>query len=372
MGRKRGSAVIAPKPSIKQLNPYVPGRSIESVMKDTGISTLVKLSSNESLWGPSPRAIEAAQQAVASGLTFYPESDPASLYETLGRIHHFAPTQLIVGNGADELLELIAVTYAGANDEVIYPVPSFSAYRHGTLMTGARGVTAQLTPEGAVDLDDVLNQVTDRTRIIFLCTPNNPTGGIIKHTAWESFLAALPDNILVVLDQAYVEFANHTEHLQAQESIAKGHPVIMVRTLSKIYALAGLRIGWAAAPDYIISPLKTARQPFSVNRVALSAAQAALEDQTYIQNVLSETIAARQYMARQWQTRGYSFWPSYANFVTVDLKSDARVWAAKLEQAGFITRPASAWGLPHHLRVTVAPIPILEQFFAAFDAIGRG
>ena len=364
--------MISPKPSLKSLTPYVPGRSLESVLKDTGVLTLVKLASNESLWGPSPLAVDAAGHAVAAGLTFYPQSDPESLYHTLARIHHLHPDQVIAGNGADELLELIALTYAGEGDDIIYPAPSFSAYRHGALMTGARGIAAQLTPEGAVDLQDVLRLLTPETRIIFLCSPNNPTGGIIRQDEWDQFLARVPDSVLVAVDQAYFEFATDPLYAHTDQAIASGKPVIMLRTLSKIYALAGLRIGWAAAPSGIIRTLKTARQPFSVNNVALAAAQAALDDQHYVRQVLAETTAARDYMAAQWQARGYQFWTSQANFITVDLRSEARNWAAQLERAGFITRPGDSFGLPRHLRITVAPIPILEKFFAAFDSLSSG
>ncbi len=361
---------IAPKSSLTALRPYVPGRSPSAVTRSGGPKTLTKLSSNESLWGPSPKAEDAARQAIGNGgLASYPESDPQSLYETLAAVHGLRPEQILAGNGADELLELIALTYAGPGDEIIYPAPSFSAYRHGALLTGATGVASPLNADGAVDLEAILEHVNARTRLIFLCSPNNPTGGIIKQADWNKFCRQLPPRVLTAVDQAYFEFVTDPDYGQVHTDIAAGNPVIMVRTLSKIYALAGLRIGWAAAPADIIRELKTVRQPFSVNTVALHAAKAALQDQDYLAGVRAATIRARTYLMDSLRQRQYEFWNSHGNFVTCNVRGPAEVWARKLEQEGFITRPVGAFGLPDHLRVTIAPVPILEKFFAAFDRV---
>ncbi|SMC02323.1 histidinol phosphate aminotransferase apoenzyme [Sulfobacillus thermosulfidooxidans DSM 9293] len=359
--------MIQPKTSLLTLTPYVPGRSIESVYQDTGIEA-IKLASNESLWGPSPKAIDAAKKAL-NHLSLYPEAHLSEVYELLADLSGLSADHIIAGNGADELLQLIALTFAGPGDEIIFPAPSFSAYRHGTLLTGATPVVIPLNAQGAPDLQEALAHVSAKTRIIFLCSPNNPTGGILHQDEWNAFLAHVPPSVLVVVDQAYFEFVEDPHYAQLREDILAGRPVIMVRTLSKIYALAALRIGWAAAPLPIIQSLRTVRQPFSVNRVAYMAAQGALTDQKYVAKVRQETVAARAFMADQFSQRGYSFWPSHANFMTIDLHDDAEKWARQLEMMGYVTRPATSFGLPHHLRVTVAPIPILEGFFNAFDRV---
>ncbi|MCL4494722.1 MAG: histidinol-phosphate transaminase [Firmicutes bacterium] len=359
--------MIAPKSSLKSLTPYVPGRSLESVYQEKGIHA-IKLASNESLWGPSPRAIESAKQSLDQ-LATYPEAHFAPLYELLGSLHGFSADHIIAGNGADELLQVIALTYASPGDEVIYPVPSFSAYRHGTLLTGANPVEVGLNSEGAPNLQEVQAKITPKTRLIFLCSPNNPTGGILHQEEWQSFLRTLPESVLVVVDQAYYEFVEDPSYAELTQDILADRPVIMVRTLSKIYGLAALRIGWAAGPVSLISVLRTMRPPFSVSRTASAAAEAALLDQHYIARVREATLEAREYMMSEFRRRGYRFWPSQANFVTIELESEAQAVAEKLEAEGYVTRPAANFGLPRHLRVTVAPIPVLEGFFRALDHI---
>lgn len=358
--------MVTPKPSLSSVTPYVPGRSLESVYQEKGIRA-IKLASNESLWGPSPKAVEAARQALDQ-LSLYPDPHFVQVYELLGAQNGLEADNIIAGNGADELLELIALTFAGPGDDVMYPSPSFSAYHHGTLLTGANPVSFQLNPEGAPDLDDALARLTPHTRIIYLCSPNNPTGGILHQDAWNHFLSQLPDSVLVVVDQAYYEFVDDPTYADVRRDILEGRSVIMVRTFSKIYALAALRIGWAAAPVPIIKALYTNRQPFSLNRVAWMAAQAALLDQDYTIQVRQSTLEARTYMTSAFVSRGYRFWRSHANFITIDVEDDAHKWAQQLESRGYVTRPATSFGLPHHLRITVAPIPILEGFFRALDA----
>ncbi len=359
--------MIDPKSSLKSLIPYIPGRSLETVYQEKGIHA-VKLASNESLWGPSPRAIEAAKQSLDQ-LAIYPESHFAPLYELLASLHGFSLDNIIAGNGADELLQVIALTYAGRGDEVIYPAPSFSAYRHNTLLTGANPVEVGINAEGAPDLEAVQAKITPNTRLIFLCSPNNPTGGILHQEEWQSFLNTLPESILVVVDQAYYEFVEDASYAEITQDILKDRPVIMVRTLSKIYGLASLRIGWAAAPAPIISTLRTVRAPFSVSRTAWATAQAALLDQHYIAQVREATLEAREYMTSEFRRRNFRFWSSQANFLTIELKSPAQQIAQQLEARGYVTRPTTNFGLPSHLRVTVAPIPVLEGFFQAFDLV---
>ncbi len=360
--------VIDPKSSLQSLTPYIPGRSLESVYQKTGLHA-IKLASNESLWGPSPRAVEAAKDSL-DRLAIYPEAHFTPVYELLAQIHGLSADNIIAGNGADELLQVIALTYAGQGDEIIYPSPSFSEYRHNTLLTGAIPVEVGLNSEGAPDLHDVLAKITPNTRLIFLCSPNNPTGGILHQDEWQSFLNTLPDSVLIVVDQAYYEFVEDASYAEITQDILAERSVIMIRTLSKIYGLASLRIGWAAAPPPIISTLRRVRAPFSLSQTAWAAAQAALLDQPYIAQVRKATLEARKYMMQEFRRRNYRFWPSQANFVTVELKSQAKSVANQLEAKGYITRPATSFGLPSsHLRVTVAPIPILEGFFRAFDLV---
>lgn len=360
--------MISPRPQLVGLHAYNPGRSIATVKKDTGLAEVVKLASNESLWGPSPRALEQAS-LVLRDVSRYPEVQSAELLSRLAQHTGFHPNQTLVGNGADEILRLFATAFVDPGQEVIFPSPSFSSYPFATALAGGRAVPVGLTGDGRMDLAAVLKHITPNTRLIYLCSPNNPTGGIIYQDEWDAFLDELPDHLLVVMDSAYFEFVDDPRYADPTPAIRANKPVVMVRTLSKIYGLAGLRIGYALAPAEVVDALRRVREPFSLNLVAEQAALGALTDQAYIARVRQETIKARAYLTESFVKRGYTPYPSQANFLAVPVGSDAQGVASELEQRGFIVRPTTSFGLPGHIRVTVAPIPVLDRFLTKFDEV---
>lgn len=360
--------MIAPRDQVARMAPYVPGRSIETVQQETGRKDLVKLASNESLWGPSPRALEAARASLAD-VFHYPEVHPPRLTAAIARIHGFSPDEILVGNGGDELLRILAAAYTAPGLRVLYPTPSFSQYAFSAELAGAESVPVRLTADGRMDLLAMLDAVDDRTRLIYLCSPNNPTGGIFSQKAWDEFLGRLPDHVLTVVDQAYGEFADDPAYAVIAPAIRSGRPVAVVRTFSKIYALAGLRVGWMAAPPEVIEMLKRIREPFSVNVVAQSAALAAMLDREYLSQVGSETRSGRERLATELTRRGFSVFPSQANFVTFDTGRDAQAIARAFEREGVIVRPTTSFNMPHHIRVTVGPEWALTRFLSALDRI---
>lgn len=359
--------MIDPRPEVKEMTLYVPGMSLSEARSDSGRHSMVKLASNESLWGPSPRAIEAARRALEAS-NYYPMVQEADFLEALAHNHGLAREQVMAGNGADEILRLAAETYVRAGDEVVYPSPSFSAYRHSALVAGAVPVAAGLAPNGANDVDAVLQAITPKTRLVYLCSPNNPTGTSFSREDFERYWAGVPDHVLTVVDSAYHEF-NDGGVPDFAQAIADGRSMVWVRTFSKLYGLAALRIGWAAAPPEIIRNLLTVREPFSVNSLGWAAARASLDDQTYFSRVLSETLAARRFLCQQLNQMGITHFESQANFVTLAVPKSDEEMARELRCRGFVVRPTSSFGLPGYIRVTVAPIPILEGFLSALQSV---
>ncbi|MCY0881223.1 MAG: histidinol-phosphate transaminase [Firmicutes bacterium] len=354
------------RPSIQSIAPYVPGRSIETVQRSAGSLSLVKLSSNESLWG-APPAAQAAAQAACRNLNYYPPKQSDALLHALSHIHQIPADHLLLGNGADELLRLLAESFVDPGQEIILPSPSFSAYEHAAALQNARTIRIGLTPEGAMDLEAFADAVTENTRLIYLCHPNNPTGGAVSQTAWDHFIRQLPDHVLVVVDQAYAEFMDDPHAANVVPDILQGKSVAMVRTFSKIYGLAGLRIGWLAAPLDVIDALNRSREPFSVNAIALAAALPAVQSTDFLHHVQKETLESRRFLFDEFTARNLTPWPSQANFLTVPVPHHVPQWADRLESEGFIVRPTDSFGLPDHVRITVAPLPIARRFITAWD-----
>ncbi len=347
---------------------YTPGRSIDSVAREVGISDIVKLASNESLWGPSERVLEAARKSL-DGLNRYPEMRPRDLVNALADHSGFSGEHILVGNGADELLRLVAMAYVSPGDRVLYPTPSFSAYSYGARLMGGEEVPVPLNTDGQADLQAMVDRADDHTSLIYLCNPNNPTGGIFRQKEWDVFLGGVANRTLVVVDQAYREFVDDPAYARIEDDIRQGAPVVMVRTFSKLYGLAGTRVGWLAAAPEIVRVLERVRDPFSVNVVGIAAAIEALRDQTYVNGVRQETLRLRQWLREMLLQRGYRVLESQANFLTFDAKMDPLTLAQRLEQLGVIVRPTTSFGLAGHCRVTIAPRALLERFLEALDRV---
>ena len=360
--------MVNPRPETLQMPRYTPGRSVAAVQRERGLEEVIKLASNESLWGPSPNVLIAAQESLLD-LYEYPEVVPVPLMAALSRHSGFEPENLLMGNGADELLRIAATAYVVPGDEIVFPTPSFAAYAFNAGLTGGVPIPVGLHPDGRIDLELVAEKVTPRTRLIYLCSPNNPTGGIFGHRAWVKFLNAMGSDRLIVVDQAYREYVDDSDYADVEGAIRQGRPVAMVRTFSKLYGLAGARIGWMAADPAVIDFVSRVREPFSLNTVAIAAATRALRDRTYYEQVRKETLTLRSWLREQLTSRGYKVLPSQANFLTFDCKDDAGAFAGRIEERGVIIRPTTSFGLARHCRVSIAPKPALERFLNALDAI---
>ncbi len=346
------------------LTPYDAGPPLESLAEELGRPDLVRLSANENPLGPSPRAVAAVAREAAR-MHLYPDGGSTALREALARRLGVRADQLVVGNGADELIALVAAAAFEPGDEVIVPEPSFEPYALGATLAGARVVPSPLA-EYDTDLDDVRRKVTDRTKAVMLCSPHNPATTIIRRGALLAFLEALGANApLVILDEAYRDFCDASDYPDGVTLLARYPRLIVLRTFSKIAGLAGLRVGYAAASTETIDRLNRVRAPYNVNRLGQVAALAALEDQEHLERTRRLVIEERAFLSAELTKRGYPFPRSHANFLLVAVPDPAAL-RARLLEAGILVRDGAGIGFPGHLRFSVGLRETNEKLLSLF------
>lgn len=341
------------RPEVHRIKPYQPGRSLEEVRRELGLEQVVKLASNENPLGPSPRALEAlSRPGFLEGLHRYPDASFRSLREALGRRYGLDPDQVVVGNGSDELLKLLGEAYLRPGDEVVMGAPSFSEYAYVARLLGAKEVAVPVR-DGQVTAEDVLAAVTPRSRILFLTTPNNPTGTILAAEELHRLAEELPPWVVVAVDEAYREYVRPERLYDPLVPIRQGKPWITLRTFSKIYGLAGLRVGYGLAARPVAQAIMRVKEPFNVNQAAQVAALAALDDEEHVRRSRELVWGERARLVQAMEQRGLRCDPSEANFVLVRLgRPDGPVCDALLRQ-GVIVRPGTPLGVPGAIRVTV-------------------
>ncbi|MPZ77933.1 MAG: histidinol-phosphate transaminase [Deltaproteobacteria bacterium] len=335
---------------IRTLVPYAPGKPIEEVEREFGISNSIKLASNENPLGPSPLAIEAMRQKLAE-LHLYPDGDCFYLKNGLTAKLNLSPDQLIVGNGSNEIIELAVRTFMRAGDEAVMARQAFVVYK---LVVQAVGGVSKEVPlrDFTHDLDAIGKAISAKTRIVFLANPNNPTGTIYRTAQWESFLKQVPPDVLIIVDEAYFEYVEATDYPDSLRYHNQGKSLLTLRTFSKLYGLAGLRIGYGIADQQIISLMQRVRQPFNVNAPAQWAALAALEDREHVQHSLENNRQGMEYLAQEFAELGVEYVPSHANFILLRVGNGEEVFKRLLAQ-GIIVRPMAGYQFPEYIRVTV-------------------
>lgn len=337
---------IAPQPGIMDIALYQGGAA-----HLPGMANVVKLSSNENPFGPSPRAIAAAQAALA-GMHRYPPTDHATLRTAIGEAHGLDPDRIICGVGSDEIITFLCQAYAGPGDEVIHTEHGFSMYRISTLAAGARPVEVP-ERDRVVDVDAILSGCTDRTRLVFIANPANPTGTMLGAAELARLADGLPDRVILVLDGAYAEFV---DGFDGGAGLAGTRPnVVMTRTFSKLYGLGGMRIGWGYGPAAIIDVLNRVRGPFNLSAPALAAAEAAIRDTDHTERCRAENARLRVWLAEALAAAGVPSDTSCTNFILARFASRAEAEAcdAHLQSRGLIVRRVAGYGLPAALRITV-------------------
>lgn len=361
--------------SVTRLRPYVPGKPIDEVKRELGLPAdmpIVKLASNENVLGPSPRAVEAMQR-VLEEVWLYPDDLCFDLKNKLAQFWsrngwNVTPEHLIVGNGSDEIIHFLSLALLdpARGDEVIFADPSFVQYKAAALMADCPFHAVPLTPDMRHDLRAMKAQVNERTKLIFIANPNNPTGTVVTRAEFEELLDGLPKHVVVVLDQAYLEYVETDDSPNGLDYIAD-HNVVVLQTFSKAYALAGLRVGYGIARPELTGYLQQVRGPFNVNMVAQAGAIASLDDNEQITRAYETNAAGKQQLYRAFDELGLQYVPSEANFVLVDCGRDAKQIEYSLLKQGVIVRVG--FGLPTHLRVTVGTREMNERFISSLREV---
>lgn len=354
-------------PHVSRLKPYVPGKPIEEVQREYGLTDIVKLASNENPLGPSPKAIAAIQGALGS-LALYPDASCFALVNALSA-HLEVPTDhLIVGNGSDEIIHYLGVAFVRPGDEVLTGDPSFLRYEAAAVLNEAEFVLTPLQNQ-TFDLEALANRITPKTRLIFIANPNNPTGTMVGRAAMERFLDRVPEHVIVVLDEAYFEYVDDLDYPNGLDYVRQGRNVVVLRTFSKIYALAALRVGYGVARPEITQALHQVREPFNVNSLAQAAALASLEDPDQVVRSRTLNSQQREYLYGEFRRLGLPYVETQANFVIVDVDRPARPVFQALLQRGVIIRSGDVLGLPTHLRATIGRPEDNQRFIRELEAV---
>jgi len=341
------------RPELRDAKPYLPGKPIAEVQRELGIKRVVKLASNESFLGASPRALAAIRKA-AKDVWIYPEGASPLLRREAADQFGVKESQILVGNGSDEIIRLLCETFAGPRDEVVCSAYGFIRFKQQSKMMGAKVIEVPMK-NFRHDLTAMARKVTSKTKMIFVATPNNPTGTYNTRAEVSALLRALPKDCLLILDEAYYHYAaglkDYPESIT--EFLPKHKNVIVLRTFSKAYGLAGLRVGLGIAHADLIQWIDRIRMPFNVNLPAQAAAQAALKDKAFLRRVLRETAKNRTELAETLEFMGLPCLPSAANFLCVESPIPGKALFRELLQQGVIVRPLDEYGLDRHVRISV-------------------
>ncbi len=349
--------------NIESLVPYPPGKPMEELERELGIKGSIKLASNENPLGPSKKAVEAVSRAL-SGLHRYPDGSCYYLREKLSAILGVSPEELIFGNGSNEMIELLIKAFLRPGDEAVMADPSFAVYPIAVKAAGGVAVNVPLK-EMRHDLPAMAKRITGKTRIVFVANPNNPTGTMVTGEEFSLFMRSVPEGVIVCVDEAYFEFVRSAGFPDALGYVKAGRPVLLLRTFSKIYGLAGLRVGYGVAHPHIIGYMNRVRQPFNVNSLAQAAALAALDDAEHIRKSRENNEKGLAFLFDGVKALGFECVDTEANFFLIKVGDGKGVYEALLRK-GVIVRPMASYNLPEYIRVTVGLPGENKRFLDAF------
>ncbi|NGQ94559.1 histidinol-phosphate transaminase [Brevibacillus sp. SYP-B805] len=361
---------MQPKQRILEAPVYQPGKPIEDVKRELGLTEVIKLASNENPFGCSPKAVEAIQKQLGS-LAIYPDGGTLELRWELAKFLNVEPDQLIFGNGSDEIILMIARAYLEKGTNTVMATPTFSQYRSNAIVEGAELREIPLK-DGVHDLEAMAAAIDANTRVVWICNPNNPSGTIVSEADFLAFLAKVPGHVLVVLDEAYYEYVVAPEYPQTIPLLDKYPNLIILRTFSKIYGLAALRIGYGIASKEIVGHLNHVREPFNTSTLAQAAARAALADQAFVEKCRDLNRAGYQQLTAQFEAWGLDFYPSQTNFILVNINRDSDDVFRQLLQQGIIVRSGKALGFPGYQRITIGSAEQNERLLKALGSVLSG
>lgn len=349
------------------LKPYQPGKPIEELQRELSLKKIIKLASNENPLGPSPKAVEAIKAGLSS-INRYPESSCFYLKEALAKIFGLKPKNFIIGNGSDEIIVLALRTLINPGDEVIVATPTFLIYEIQAKACGANIKTVPLR-DFRYDLMKMKEAISAKTKIIFIANPDNPTGTYVTETEVLEFMDNISKKTIVFFDEAYFEFAKNFSDFPDTLKFLKDRNVIITRSFSKAYGLAGIRIGYGISSPEIIDYLERVREPFNVNTLAQVAAVQALKDKKFLHETLKTTEEGKKFLYRQFDKLGLAYIPSAANFILVDVNTDGKKVFELMLKEGVIVRDMQAWGLDNFIRVTIGTNEENKKFIKALKRV---
>lgn len=345
---------LATPSNIAAITPYPPGKPLEELEREYGISNSIKLASNENPFGPSPLAVEAIRECL-DNLHRYPDGSSYYLTQAMAEYHAISSDKLVLGNGSNEVIEFLIKCFVGDGDEVISSFPSFLMYQKFVQVRGGKNVVIQLQDMGH-DLEAITDAVNGRTRLIFLDNPNNPCGSIIEPARFDAFVRSLPENLIVVLDEAYVDFVKEESRIDLLSYIREPDnipAVVGLRTFSKAWGLAGLRLGYGIMHPKVASLLQRVRQPFNINTPAQAGGLAALSDHDHYEKTLTGTAQGMAWLSKEAEKLGCTPYPSHTNFFLINVGIDANLLYEAMLHEGVIVRSMAAYSMPSFIRITV-------------------
>lgn len=352
---------------IQTISPYIAGKPMEELEREYGIKNPVKIASNENPLGPSPKALKAVEAALKN-LHRYPDAGAYYLVNKLAEKLSVSPGNIVLGTGSDEVIGMLTRVFLQPGDEAILSEHSFLMYEIMIRCDGAVPVWVPLKSL-EIDLEEMKRRITPKTRMIFLTSPNNPTGMIIRKKEFDRFIDGIPPEIVIVLDEAYIEFATEPDCLKGLDYLNSGRAIVTLRTFSKIYGLAGLRIGYGVMPQEMASLLNRVRQAFNTNSLAQIAATAALDDDEFLQKTLTTVRDGLKFLYAALNEMGVSYFPTQSNFFLIDVKQSADDVFKRMLKQGVIVRSMSSYGLPQYIRINAGLPDENAQFIEAFKQV---
>jgi histidinol-phosphate aminotransferase len=354
--------------ALNSIAPYIPGKPIEEVKRELGLKKVIKLASNENPLGCSPKAREAIIKTLETP-ALYPDGNCTDLRNALAKKFGLKPTQFFFGAGSDGIIEMIPKAFMNPGDESIMAFPSFPLYETNIKLADGICVQVPLDKNYCFDLAAMAEKLSQKTKIIWLCNPNNPTGTMYTKDQQDEFLQKIPEDVLVVLDEAYYEYVTRKDYPESVDLLNKYTNIIILRTFSKIYGLASARIGYAISNEEIIGALEKVRSPFNVNTYAQVAATASLDDETFKMLSYTTNKQNKEFLYQAFEVMGLPYLPSETNFIMVDVKKNSKEVFQSLLRKGIIVRPGNIFGMDTWLRVTIGTKEECEVFVEALKEV---
>jgi histidinol-phosphate aminotransferase len=356
------------RPQLVDLGPYVPGPSLDQLMAELGLDEVAKLNWNEGLFGPLPGVLDAAAGELERAWE-YPEHAYLELRRALGAEIGLTADHILPGHGIQTLILALTSAFVSARDRVVIPQPTYGLYAQVARAAGAE-VESVPSPELRLDLERIAATArASEARLVWICDPNNPTGSLVEADEWKAFLDAVPPGCLVAADEAYIDYVEPAERLRREDDVAAGKPVVVLRTFSKIFGLAGLRLGYAVAAPALVPYLQALQEPFNLNRPALVAGLASLGRAAEVAERRTATVRARERLARALAEAGMQALPSAGNFLLVRHGADDAALVAGLLRRGLLVRSGAELGLPGWVRITAGPEPLMDRVAAALPEV---